>query len=283
MKIHFKQFVIFGVLSLAFVLTGSEVKRPLFTPVKVDFRLLNAPRFKSSGSTSSGFRSSFTAYNRRWGVVEISYKPHLNNNSRERASKRKEVNSGYWLDNVTCAIRVLARETQSRTSAPTALFSTRVDFWTISLNSAEHRYFVYLPPMLIERAMPLRNSNARVVKTAEAGNFAVSVIFYHKDWGVLGEGYCGVKGKNQRAVFEEFVRYVPKDSVFHGALLSRSQSPWGINHSDQFDLEKPASIPAPLSPGEIEKIAQVTSEMNNVGTQSNSKTSGSRKSKRNKK
>ena len=147
----------------------------------------------------------------------------------------------------------------------------------------EHRYFVYLPPLLLDRIMPLRRTDSRNIKVADPANFAASVIFFNKKWGVLGEGYYGIKRKPEDEIFTELARKVPAQNVFHGALLSRASSPWGMNDVDQFDLEKPAFIPAPLDEAAISRAADAAAFEENKSVSDRNKSSKSEKSKNNRK
>jgi hypothetical protein len=258
-----------------------EIQRPLFTPVNVGFRLLQAPRIKA-GSVTSGTRGSLSLANRRWGVVEITYRPRFAYEAKG-LSKKKNTASGLWLDDVTCGVRVVAVDRQNRKAPALALFSTRVDFWTIPLDWAEHKYFVYIPPMLIERVMPSRRTDSKVAKVAVDNDFVACVTFFHKKWGVLGEGYYGLKSHPSAGDdFRELMRLVPQENVFHGSLVSRANSPWGLNDQNQFDLEKPAFIPAPLDEAAIEKAAQAAAE-ESVAVESSRKKSSSAAGKKNKK
>ena len=267
------------VLFLCVAFECREVRRPLFTPVNVEFKLLQAPRIKA-GSVSSGNRGSLNLVNRRWGVVEITYRPRFDYELKG-TGKKKNTAPGLWLDNVTCGVRVVAVDRQNRKAL--ALFSTRVDFWTISLDWADHKYFVYIPPMLIERVMPSRRTDSKVAKVAADTDFVACVTFFHKKWGVLGEGYYGLKSRQSAGDdFRELMRLVPQENVFHGSLVSRANSPWGLNDQNQFDLEKPASIPAPLDEAAIEKAANSAAQ-ESVAVESSRKRSSSAAGKKNKK
>ncbi len=240
-------------LFLVVSLHGNDARRPLFTPVSVKFRLAQSPRIKA-GSVSSANRGSLVLVNRRWGVIEISYKPRFDF-EKGNSSRNKNTAPGVWLDDVTCGVRVVLCDPQNRQNPAIALFSTRVDFWTIPLDWKEHKYFVYIPPVLIERVMPVRKNDSKAVKVASDSDFFISVVFFHKKWGVLGEGFYGLKRRSAGDDFKELVRLVPKHNVFHGSIYPRSRSPWGINDQEQFDLEKPAFLPAPLDEAAIEKAA----------------------------
>lgn len=266
-------------------LYGKEVRRPLFSPVEVRFRLLQAPRIKA-GSVSSVNRGSLQLVNRRWGVVEITYRPRFDFDGKG-SSRSRALPYSVWLDDVICGVRVILCDRQNRKNPALALFSTRVEFWTIPLDWIDHKYFVYVPPMLIERVMPPRRSESRGAKTAAVNDFIVCVTFFHKKWGVLGEGYWGLKGRGAAEDFRELARLVPQTSVFHGALLSRSRSPWGLNDLDHFDLEKPAYIPAPLDEAAIEKaasaaVAEEAAFVESSRKKSSSSANGKRKNRRTK-
>lgn len=279
-----KQLSLFLVLFLFVTsLKGEGMDRPLFTPVEVGFRLMNPPRIKA-GSVSSASRGSVVLSNRRWGVIELSYRPSFTNEG--RSSRKKKVAAGYWLDDVICGIRVIVCDRQNRRAPVLALFSTRVEFWTISLDSRDHKYFVYIPPMLIERTMPPRKNDSRMVKIASDNDFIVGVTFFHKKWGVLGEGFYGLKGRHAAEDFRELLKMIPRNSTFHGSLLSRANSPWGVNDQSQFDLEKPAFIPAPLDEAAIDKAAASAAAEEAAfaeRTRKSSKSANEKKSKRSRK
>ena len=256
-----KYLTLFCALFLVVQVQGREIMRPIFTPVSIKFRLVQSPRIKA-GSVSSASRGSLTLVNRRWGVVEINYKPRFDYEKNNSSSRNKNITPGIWLDDVICGVRVILRDQQNRKNSALALFSTRVDFWTVPLDWKEHKYFVYIPPVLIERVMPPRRvdskdfrSVSKSVRLASESDFYVSVVFFHKKWGVLGEGFYGLKGRSPGAEFRELARLVPSANVFNGSILPRSKSPWGLNDQEQFDLEKPAFIPAPLDEAAIDKAA----------------------------
>lgn len=253
MRNVWKYLPLFCALFLVASLQGREVRRPVFTPVTVKFRLAASPRIKA-GSVSSANRGSLNLVNRRWGVIEISYKPRFDYED-GKSSRNKNTAPGVWLDDVVCGVRVVVCDRQNRQNPALALFSTRVDFWTIPLDWKEHKYFVYIPPVLIERAMPSRKIDSRTVKLAGDNDFCIQVIFFHKKWGVLGEAFYGLKGRDADRDFRELTRLVPRHNVFHGSLYPRSRSPWGMNDQEQFDLEKPAFVPAPLDEAAIDKAA----------------------------
>ena len=255
---NLKSILLFLVLSLCIGFECKEMRRPLFTPVKVEFRLLQAPRIKA-GSVSSVNRGNLHLLNRRWGVVEISYKPRFDFETKS-GSRKKNSTPGLWLDDVVCGVRVVACDRNNRKAPAIALFSTRVDFWTIALDWEEHKYFVYIPPMLIERVMPPRRTESKNIKIATDADFVVGVTFFHKKWGVLGEGIYGLKGRSADADFRKLKQLVPSENVFHGSLVSRANSPWGLNDQHQFDLEKPARIPEPLDEAAIDKAAEAAAQ-----------------------
>lgn len=269
-------------LFLGLSLFGNSSERPLFTPVRVDFRLMAQPRIKT-GSVSSADRGNVEIQNRRWGVIEIDYNPHLETAKLKRVGKKSKV-AGVWLDNVTCAVRVVCRDSSSRREPGNALFTANVEFWTIPLDEMTHRYFVYIPPMLIERVMPVFKADSSKVRVADNKNFVIAVTFFHKKWGVLGEAYYGMREKYPSRYFAELVRTVPQNCVFHGSLVSRANSPWGMNNSDNFDLEKPSFIPAPLDESMLEKAAEtaLNEEKSGAGSsrKSSSQPAGSRKNKK---
>ena len=280
-----KALKVFSVILLMFcavVLPGKALIRPDFSPVKAKFRLLPAPRIKA-GSVSSVNRGSLSLMNRRWGVVEITFEPHLEESGKSRA-KSREVNAGAWLDDVVCGVRVIAGDIQSRKNPSVwGLFSTRVEFWTIPLDWKEHKYFVYLPPMLIERVMPFRKTDSKQIRMAADNNFIVCVTFFHKKWGVIGEGFYGLKDRTAGADFRTLVRFVPQNNIFHGALVSRANSPWGVNDQDQFDLEKPAFIPAPLDDAAIDRAAEAAANEGRQVAEAAGKSATSGSSKKNRK
>ncbi|MBE6385407.1 MAG: hypothetical protein E7048_07065 [Lentisphaerae bacterium] len=278
MQVFLRYFCVTALLFSGVALCGNSMRRPMFTSVKVGFRMLQPPRFKA-GSVSSVSRGSLNLHNRRWGVVEIAFTPRYDFETR---SKGKSTLTGVWLDDVSCGVQLVALESGKKNAVPVALFSTKVDFWTIQTDGKEHRYFVYLPPVLLDRVMPPRRTDSRNIRVADAADFIASVVFFHKKWGVLGEGYYGLKGRLADRDFRELVRKVPGNSIFHGALLSRARSPWGMSDVDEFDLEKPAFIPAPLDENAIAKAAEAAA----AGEQSASdlgRSSKSGNSKKNKK
>ena len=131
-----KALKVFSVILLMFcavVLPGKALLRPDFSPVKAKFRLLPAPRIKAA-SVSSGNRGNLSLLNRRWGVVEVTYKPHLGEEGKTK-NKSQEANAGLWLDDVICGVRVIACDRNARKNSDVwGLFSTRVEFWTIALD-----------------------------------------------------------------------------------------------------------------------------------------------------
>ena len=78
------------------------------------------------------------------------------------------------------------------------------------------------------------------------------------------------------------MRLVPQESVFHGSLVSRANSAWGLNDQNQFDLEKPAYIPAPMDEAAIERAAKDAAE-ETAAVESTRKKSSSAAGKKNKK
>ena len=85
--------------------------------------------------------------------------------------------------------------------------------------------------------------------------------------------------------FSALLQSVPAGNVFHGALVSRANSPWGLNDQEQFDLEKPAFIPAPLDEAAIDKAAEeaAAEEAAPADTKGkNSKSASAKKSKKSK-
>ena len=272
MGICTKYFSVMCMLILGLSLFGNSSGRPLFTPVKINFRLVTQPRIKT-GSVSSADRGNVEIQNRRWGVIEIDYTPHLE--TKLKRTGKKEKVAGVWLDNVICAVRAVCRDSSNRREPGNALFTANVEFWTVPLNDAVHRYFVYIPPMLIERAMPVVKAESNRVRAADNKNFVIAVTFFHKKWGVLGEGYYGMREKYPHRYFSELVRTVPQNCVFHGSLVSRANSPWGMNNSDNFDLEKPSFIPAPQDESALEKAAEAALNGEKTGAGSSGKSSSS--------
>ena len=261
---------LFLVLFLFVALEGKsrakDGKRPLFTPVKVNFRLVPPPRIKA-GTVSSVNRGSLTLTNKRWGMVEISYFPQFGLDNKNTARRKNSI-QGLWLDDVVCNVRVMACDRTRRENPVLGLFTTRVEFWTIALDWREHKYFVYLPPMLIERAMPTRGSDAKGVKLASESDFVIGVTFWHKQWGILGEEFYTPKGRMTDSDFRALLEIAPRNCTFHGSLISRSRSPWGLNDQDEIDLEKPALIPAPQDEAAVDKTAgtAVTEEAASAGS-----------------
>ena len=188
-------------------------------------------------------------------MIEVKYTPHLGVDGKKRTMSRSD-HAGMWLDNVICGVRVIAYDRQSKKASAWALFSTKVEFWTIALDAKEHKYLVYLPPMLVDRVMPYRKNDSKQMRLATVNDFAVHVIFFHKQWGIISEGFYGLKGNKKLSEFNALLNSVPAGNVFHGALVPRANSPWGLNDQEQFDLEKPAFIPAPLDEAAIEKAAE---------------------------
>lgn len=280
MRISIKHLAIFSVLSVFVALAGNEIERPQFSPVDVTVRLEQAPRIKA-GAVSSAARGNVNLANRRWGVVEILYKPHFGVDGGR--NRRRSTNAGLWLDNVICGVQVVVCDRQARKNPSLALFSTRVEFWTVPLDWRDHRYFVYIPPMLIERVMPSRRAESRNVKVATHEDLIASVTFFHKKWGILGEGISGLKGKSARADFAQLLKGVPSSNIFHGSLVSRANSPWGLNDQSQFDLEKPAFIPAPLDDAAIDKAAKAAVAEEAAFAEKSEKSSKAANGKKNKK
>ena len=278
MQVFLKYFCAAALLFSGVALMGSSVRRSMFAPVKVNFRLLHSPRVKT-GSVSSASRGSLELHNRRWGVVEISFTPHVDTNKRSG----KGTLAGVWFDEVSCGVRLVVLDGNRKDGYPLALFSTKVDFWTIPADNKEHRYFVYLPPVLLDRVMPQRRAESRNIRIANPDNFVVQVVFFSKKLGILGEGYYGIKKAPEGRFFRELVREVPSHSIFHGALLSRARSPWGVNDVDHFDLEKPAFIPAALDEASLSRAAEEAAYEENKSASGKDKNSKSEKSKKNKK
>ena len=281
MRSCLKYFCVICALFTVLSLCGNSTRRPQFTPVKVGFRMMRPPQVKAR-SLSSASHGKQTLYNRAWGVVEISFTPRFDFDSKR--TKNKNNLSGIWLDNVICGVQVIAFESGKSSAPPTALFSTRVDFWTIPADNKAHKYFVYLPPRFIDRVMPARRDTSNEVKIAKPGDFAVLVTFFHEKWGILGEGFYGIKTNAPYKTFRALADRVPASNVFHGSLLSRANSPWGMSDIDEFDLEKPAVIPAPLDDSVIAKAAAAAEKEEQTVVDSSRKSSSrSTSSKRNKK
>ena len=226
-------------------------KRPLFGPVGIDLKFLASPRIKTGSSTVTA-RGRLSLYNNRWVGIEITYTPRFDY---EGARKRNVKVTGEWLNDVVMGIQVIVRDSMSNTRRPVgaALLSTRAEFWSIALDGKDHVFYMYIPPQIIERCMPSRDG--RTVNTAAAKDFFVCVTFYHKEWGVLAKGYYGARERRPGLEFNELLRTVPTSSIFHGAILSRARSPWGVNDMDQYDLEKPTYMPPPLDAAAINRDA----------------------------
>ena len=226
-------------------------RRPLFGPVGIDLKFLASPRIKT-GSSSVTSKGRLSLYNNRWVSIEITYTPRFDY---EGARKRNTKVTGDWLNDVVMGIQVIVRDSMSNTRRPVgaALLSTRAEFWSIALDGRDHIFYMYIPPQIIERCMPSRDG--RTVNIAAAKDFFVCVTFYHKEWGVLAKGYYGAKGRRPGEEFNELLRTVPNSSIFHGSILSRARSPWGVNDMDQYDLEKPTYMPPPLDSAAINRAA----------------------------
>lgn len=278
MQVGVKYLCIAALLFSGIMLMAEPQRRPVFTPVDVKFHLQNPPRYKS-GAVSSSNRGNLQLNNRKWGIVEIEYTPRF---GFEKGNGKISKNlSGVWIDEVTCGVRLLVLSNNRRNTSALALFSTRVDFWTIPADGKEHRYLVYLPPQLVDRIMPdTSGGNAKVV---EAKNIVVSVVFFNKNWGVIGEGYYGLKGSRAGEDFKALLKTVPGQNVFHGALLSRANSPWSVISMEQFDLEKPVIIPSPLDEAAIDKAAEAAAKEESSTAPENERRSKSGKSKKNRK
>ena len=231
-------------------------KRPLFGPVGIDMKFLLSPRIKA-GSSNFSTKGRLSLYNNRWGVIEITYTPRFDY---EGARKRNVKPTGEWLNNVVLGIQVIVRDSMSNTrrAVGAALLSTRAEFWSIALDGKDHVFYMYIPPQIIERCMPTRDG--RTVNTATTKDFFICVTFYHKEWGVLAKGYYGARERRPGEEFNELLRTVPTSSVFHGSILSRARSPWGVNDMDQYDLEKPTYMPPPLDAAAINRAAPDTEE-----------------------
>lgn len=263
------------------LLSGNSTMRPQFTSVKVNVRLMQAPNVKL-GSVSSASRGKMTLSNRRWGVVEISYTPRFDYESRK--SKNKDVLTGVWFDDVSLGVQLLLRDGAKKNAPSIALFSTRVNFWTIPADNKEHRYFVYLPPLLLERVMPARRDDSKGIKIAAENNFVAKIVFFHKKYGVIGDGYTSnFRYRDNAEAFKELMTQVPASNIFNGALLSRAASPWGVSDMDQFDLEKPALLPAPLDDAAIERAAEAAADEERQVADVSGKSSNSGSGKRNRK
>ena len=271
----------FAALFAGVALWGNPVMRPQFTSVKVNVRLVQAPHVKV-GSVSSASRGKMVLANRRWGVVELSYTPRYDFDSRK--SKSKDIPTGVWFDDVTLGVQLLLRDGAKKNAPAVALFSTTVNFWTIPADNKEHKYFVYLPPLLLERVMPARRDDSKSVKVAAENNFVAKIVFFHKRYGVIGDGYtANFRYRDNAEAFKELIAQVPANNVFNGALLSRSNSPWGVSDMDQFDLEKPAFIPAPLDDAAIDRAAEAAANEGRQVAEAAGKSATSGSSKRNRK
>ena len=226
-------------------------RRPLFGPVNVDLKFLASPRIKT-GSSNVTPKGRLSLYNNRWVSIEITYTPRFDY---EGARKRNVKFTGEWLNDVVLGIQVIVRDSMSNTRRPVgaALLSTRAEFWSIALDGRDHVFYMYIPPQIIERCMPSRDG--RTVNVAAAKDFLVCITFYHKEWGVLAKGYYGARDRRPGEEFKELLRTVPSSSVFHGSILSRARSPWGVNDMDQYDLEKPTYMPPPLDAAAINRAA----------------------------
>ena len=239
-------------LCVSLSLEGAPVdKRPLFGPVSIDLKFLASPRIKT-GSSNVTPRGRLSLYNNRWACIEITYTPRFDY---EGARKRNSKPTGEWLNDVVLGIQVIVRDSMSNTRRPVgaALLSTRAEFWSIALDGRDHIFYMYIPPQIIERCMPSRDG--RTVNVASAKDFLVCVTFYHKEWGVLAKGYYGAKERRPGEEFNELLRTIPTSNIFHGAILSRARSPWGVNDIDQYDLEKPTYMPPPLDAAAINRAA----------------------------
>lgn len=262
-------------LCISLSLEGAPTaKRPLFGPVSVDLKFLASPRIKT-GSSNVTPKGRLSLYNNRWVGIEITYTPRFDY---EGARKRNVKATGEWLNDVVMGIQVIVRDSMSNTRRPVgaALLSTRAEFWSIALDGKDHVFYMYIPPQIIERCMPSRDG--RTVNIAAAKDFLVCVTFYHKEWGVLAKGYYGARVRRPGEEFNELLRTVPTSSIFHGAILSRARSPWGVNDMDQYDLEKPTYMPPPLDAAAINRAAPEAEESGDrsIGTKGGKK---SRKSK----
>ena len=228
-----------------------SAKRPLFGPVSVELKFLASPRIKT-GSSNVTPRGRLSLYNNRWGAIEITYTPRFDY---EGGRKRNVKTTGEWLNDVVLGIQVIVRDSMSNTRRPVgaALLSTRAEFWSIALDGKDHVFYMYIPPQIIERCMPTRDG--RTVNTASTKDFFICVTFYHKEWGVLAKGYYGAKERRPGDEFNALLRTVPTSSIFHGSILSRARSPWGVNDMDLYDLEKPTYMPPPLDAAAINRAA----------------------------
>ena len=240
------------VLCVSLSLDGAPVpKRPLFGPVGIDLKFLASPRIKT-GSYDVTPKGRLSLYNNRWVAIEITYAPRFDS---EGPRRRTAKFAGVWLNDVVLGIQVIVRNPTANTRRPVgaALLSTRAEFWSIALDGKDHVFYMYIPPQIIERCMPIRDG--RTVNVATAKDFFVCVTFYHKEWGVLAKGYYGAKDRRPGDEFNELLRTIPSSNVFHGAILSRARSPWGVNDIDQYDLEKPTYMPPPLDAAAINRAA----------------------------
>lgn len=245
---------LFCVMLVSASANGADGRRPMFSDVTLNLKFINSPKVKA-GAVAMGSHGRLNLVNKRWGVVEIDYTPRYDY---EKNSGKKSKDSGYWLEDVVCGIQVVVRDalgSTSRVPLGAALLSTKTEFWSIALDGKVHRQYMYIPPQIIERSMPARRGDGRSVKVAAVSDFAVCVTFFHKKWGVIGQGFYGIKGRKNNAEFRNLLKTVPTNSTFHGSILSRANSPWGVNDIDLYDLEKPAYIPAPLNEAAIEKAA----------------------------
>lgn len=273
--------LLIGVCCLSGVSGASERMRPMFSPVVVNMKLINAPRIKA-GAANSGSHGRLNLVNKRWCVIEIDYTPRYDY---EKNSGKRSKDNGYWLEDVVCGIQVVVKDSLGSSSYQpmgAALFSTKTEFWSIALDGKIHRQYMYIAPQLIERGMPARRGDGRGVKVAVPSDFVICVTFFHKKWGVLGQGFYGLKSRTQGAEFRKLLKTVPSNSTFHGSILSRANSPWNVNDIDSYDLEKPAFIPAPLNDAAIEKAAIEAQEAEKAAVEAANKRS-SKKSKRTRK
>lgn len=274
-----KKILVLFFCSLLFtgVAGAADKKRPMFSDVRLSLRLINAPKVKA-GAVTMGSHGRLNLVNKRWCVIEIDYTPRYDF---EKNSGKRSKDSGYWLEDVVCGIQVVVRDSlgSSRNPLGAALLSTKAEFWSIALDGRNHRQYMYIPPQIIERSMPARRGDGRGVKVATTGDFAVCVTFFHKKWGVIGQGFYGIKGRRIGAEFRRLLKTVPSNSTFHGSILSRANSPWGVNDIDMYDLEKPAYVPAPLNDAAIEKAA-IEAEENAKSKEDDNAKRKSRKSKK---
>lgn len=274
-----KRSACFWVICLGMALgycSGADL-RPEFSKISMDLSFQDPPRIRGTNTTTGGTR--VTGANSRWAVFRVRFTPVVYEvrrspaltDAQNRANIRRNAKggsiqrefritngrkiTGFWLDDVVMQIRVVLVDTKSGKQSGYSEVTGQSQFWAIAMDGREHNAVMYVPPQLLDRLMPASGPKAEASisgRAAQRNDFRVEVAFYHKHYGVVGRGYFGMKGRRETEEseeFEELVRSIGGRNIFHGGVLSRGQTPWGLSNMDNYDLVKPDYIPPPINVG----------------------------------